>query len=30
MTTWDAITARSLAEIDDADPLYKPTNFWQP
>ena len=30
MTTWDAITKRSLAEIDSADPLYKPTNFWQP
>ena len=30
MTTWDAITARSLAEIDAADPLYRPTNFWQP
>ena len=30
MTTWEAITKRSLAEIDDADPLYRPTNFWQP
>jgi len=30
VTTWDAITKRSLAEIDSADPLYKPTNFWQP
>jgi putative sugar O-methyltransferase len=28
--TWAAITRRSLAEIDDVDPLYRPTNFWQP
>ncbi|MGH2968432.1 MAG: putative sugar O-methyltransferase [Solirubrobacteraceae bacterium] len=30
MTTWDAITKRCLDEIDGADPLYRPTNFWQP
>ncbi len=30
VTTWEAITKRSLAEIDGADPLYRPTNFWQP
>jgi putative sugar O-methyltransferase len=30
VTTWDAITRRSLDEIDGADPLYRPTNFWQP
>ena len=29
-TTWAAITRRSLDEIDGADPLYRPTNFWQP
>jgi putative sugar O-methyltransferase len=27
---WAAITRRSLDEIDGADPLYRPTNFWQP
>jgi putative sugar O-methyltransferase len=27
---WDEITRRSLDEIDHADPLYRPTNFWQP
>jgi len=27
---WDAVTKRSLDEIDGADPLYRPTNFWQP
>jgi putative sugar O-methyltransferase len=30
VTTWDAVTKRSLDEIDDVDPLYRPTNFWQP
>ncbi len=30
MTTWDEVTKRSLDEIDAADPLYRPTNFWQP
>jgi putative sugar O-methyltransferase len=30
VTTWDAVTKRSLDEIDGADPLYRPTNFWQP
>ena len=29
-STWAAITRRSLDEIDDVDPLYRPTNFWQP
>jgi hypothetical protein len=29
-TTWEAVTKRSLDEIDGADPLYRPTNFWQP
>lgn len=30
VTTWDAVTKRSLAEVDGADALYRPTNFWQP
>ena len=30
MTTWEAVHKRSLDEIDGADPLYRPTNFWQP
>ena len=30
MTSWDGVTQRCLAEIDGADPLYRPTNFWQP
>ena len=30
MTIWEAITKRSLDEVDAADPLYRPTNFWQP
>jgi putative sugar O-methyltransferase len=30
VTTWDAVTKRSLDEIDGADQLYRPTNFWQP
>jgi putative sugar O-methyltransferase len=30
VTTWDAVTRRCLNEIDAADPLYRPTNFWQP
>jgi len=29
-STWAAITRRSLDEIDGVDPLYRPTNFWQP
>ncbi|MGH8968574.1 MAG: putative sugar O-methyltransferase [Actinomycetes bacterium] len=30
MSTWDALTKRCLDEIDGVDPLYRPTNFWQP
>ena len=27
---WDALTHRTLAGIETCDPLYRPTNFWQP
>ena len=30
MTSWDRVTRRSLDEVEEADPLYRPTNFWQP
>jgi putative sugar O-methyltransferase len=30
VTTWEALTRRSLDEIEHVDPLYRPTNFWQP
>ena len=30
MTDWDAITKRTLADLELADPIYRPTNFWDP
>ena len=27
---WDTLTRRTLAGIETCDPLYRPTNFWQP
>lgn len=30
MTDWVALNSRLLAGIDACDPLYRPTNFWQP
>jgi putative sugar O-methyltransferase len=30
VTTWDAVSGRCLGEIEHADPLYRPTSFWQP
>jgi len=30
MTDWAALTRRTLAGLEDCDPLYRPTNFWGP
>ena len=27
---WETLTRRTLAGIETCDPLYRPTNFWQP
>jgi putative sugar O-methyltransferase len=30
VTDWQALTERTLAEIDTCDPVYRPTSFWEP